>query len=97
MKQVSEWVTRKEKYARDFNIFGTRNSYLKTDTHATFMRMKDDYMKNGQLKAGYNVQIATEGQYTLAYGDYSNPTDTKTLMPFFDRIEANYQDILENR
>ena len=47
-------------------IFGARNSYSKTEPDATFMRMKDDYMKNGQLKAGYNVQIATEGQYTLA-------------------------------
>jgi hypothetical protein len=52
--------------------------------------MKDDYMKNGQLKAGYNVQIATEGQYTLAYGVYSNPTDTRTLIPFLDEIEQNY-------
>lgn len=39
--------------------FGTRNSYSKTDRDATFMRMKDDHMKNGQLKPGYNVQIAT--------------------------------------
>lgn len=90
LKQVSEWVTRKEKYARDFEIFGTRNSYSKTDQDATFMRMKDDYMKNGQLKAGYNVQIATEGQYTLAYGVYPNPTDTKTLTPFLDRIETDF-------
>ena len=29
---------------------GDRNSYSKTDTDATFMRMKDDHMKNGQLK-----------------------------------------------
>ena len=51
------------------------------------MRMKDDYMQNGQLKAGYNVQIATEGQYTLAYSLFSNPTDTRTLIPFLDEIE----------
>src|SRR5690606_11502385 len=60
------------------------------DHDATFMRMKDDYMKNGQLKPGYNVQIATEGQYALAYGVYANPTDTKTLMPFLDKIEQDY-------
>ncbi|BCB04777.1 hypothetical protein KH172YL63_29100 [Bacillus sp. KH172YL63] len=54
------------------------------------MRMKDDYMKNGQLKAGYNVQIATEGQYTLAYSLFSNPTDTRTLIPFLDKIEQDY-------
>jgi transposase len=89
-KQLIDFIIRKQKYQRDFEIFGERNSYSKTDLDATFMRMKDDYMKNGQLKAGYNVQIATEGQYTLAYGVYSNPTDTRTLIPFLDEIEQNY-------
>ncbi len=60
----------------------------KTDRDATFMRMKEDHMKNGQLKPGYNVQIATEGQYTLAYDVYPNPTDMKTLIPFLDEIET---------
>ena len=90
VKQVYDWIMRKQKYEKDVEIFGTRNSYSKTDKDATFMRMKDDYMQNGQLKAGYNVQIATEGQYTLAYGVFSNPTDTKTLKPFLDTIEEKY-------
>ncbi|MCM3007122.1 IS5/IS1182 family transposase, partial [Priestia koreensis] len=64
-KQFQDFVKRKTKYENDMAIFNDRNSYSKTDHDATFMRMKDDYMKNGQLKAGYNVQIATEGQYTL--------------------------------
>ena len=37
-----------------------RNSYSKTDLEATFMRMKEDHMQNGQLKAAYNVKIAEE-------------------------------------
>ncbi|MEK5379206.1 IS1182 family transposase [Niallia sp. FSL W8-0635] len=90
VKQIYNWITRKQKYEKDFEIFGARNSYSKTDQEATFMRMKDDYMKNGQLKAGYNVQIATEGQFTLAYGVFPNPTDTKTLIPFLDRIEKKF-------
>ncbi|UAL45686.1 IS1182 family transposase [Sutcliffiella horikoshii] len=89
-KQLIDFVVRKQKYQQDLETFGTRNSYSKTDTDATFMRMKDDYMKNGQLKAGYNVQIATEGQYTLAYSLFSNPTDTRTLIPFLDEIEQHY-------
>ena len=89
-KQLLDMVERKQKYQRDFEIFGTRNSYSKTDPDATFMRMKEDYMKNGQLKAGYNVQIATEGQYALAYDLFSNPTDTRTLIPFLDEIEQHY-------
>jgi transposase len=89
-KQLLDYTLRTEKYQRDFKIFGTRNSYSKTDQDATFMRMKDDYMKNGQLKAGYNVQIATEGQYALAYSLFPNPTDTRTLIPFLDEIEQHY-------
>ncbi|MEK3888703.1 IS1182 family transposase [Bacillus sp. FSL K6-3431] len=89
-KQLLDYIVRKQKYERHFEIFGTRNSYSKTDHDATFMRMKDDYMKNGQLKPGYNVQISTEGQYTLAYSLFSNPTDTRTLIPFLDEIEQHY-------
>ena len=93
VKQIYDWIERKKKYKHHQQQFGDRNSYSKTDPDATFMRMKDDYMKNGQLKPGYNVQIATEGQYTLAYGIYPNPTDTKTLIPFLDEIENQYFDL----
>lgn len=89
-KQLKDLIDRKQKYQRYFKIFGTRNSFSKTDPDATFMRMKDDYMKNGQLKPGYNVQIATEGQYVLAYSLFSNPTDTLTLIPFLNEIEQRY-------
>lgn len=96
VKQIYDWIMRKQKYEKDFEIFGTRNSYSKTDQDATFMRMKDDYMQNGQLKAGYNVQVATEGQYSLAYGVFANPTDTKTLLPFLDQIEEQYFELPEH-
>ena len=89
-KQFVDFIRRKQKYQKDMEIFGDRNSYSKTDPDATFMRMKDDYMKNGQLKAGYNVQVATEGQYTLAYDIFSNPTDTRTLIPFLNTIEEKF-------
>jgi len=52
-------------------------------------------MKNGQLKPGYNVQIATEGQYTLAYGIFPDPTDTKTLIPFLHTIDEEYFELPE--
>lgn len=89
-KQFQDYLNRKQKYQHDMKIFGARNSYSKVDHDATFMRMKDDYMKNGQLKPGYNVQIATEGQYTLAFDVYPNPTDTRTLIPFLDTIEQDF-------
>lgn len=92
-KLAEDYVVRKKKYEEQLATFKGRNSYSKTDTDATFMRMKDDYMKNGQLKPGYNVQIATEGQYVLACDVFPNPTDTRTLKPFLDEIEKDYFEI----
>ena len=58
-----------EKYEKQEEILEERKSYSKTDTDATFMRMKEDHMRNGQLKPGYNVQIGTENALlqALAY------------------------------
>src|SRR5688500_19873053 len=89
-KALQDYIVRKQKYQNDMLIFDGRNSYSKTDHDATFMRMKDDYMRNGQLKAAYNVQIATEGQYTLAYDVFPNPADKRTLIPYLTDIAQNY-------
>ena len=51
------------------------------------MRMKEDHMKNGQLKPGYNLQIATNSQFVLFYDVYQNPTDTRTLIPSLNSIQ----------
>lgn len=67
-------------------LCGTRNSYSKTDVDATFMRVKEDPMRNGQLKPAYNLQLATCNQYVLGYDLYQNPTDTKTLLPFLAKM-----------
>ncbi|HEX7365944.1 MAG TPA: IS1182 family transposase [Pelobium sp.] len=68
-----------EKYEQQEAILGERNSYSKTDEDASFMRMKEDHMKNGQLKPGYNTQISTSNQYIVNYTIHPNPTDTTTL------------------
>ena len=83
-KLRDDFSVRAEKYERYQEIFKGRNSFSKTDTDATFMRMKEDHMRNGQLKPGYNLQIATENQFVLHYDVFPNPTDTKTLLPFLD-------------
>lgn len=83
-KVKDDFSIRAEKYERYQDTFEGRNSFSKTDTAATFMRMKEDHMKNGQLKAGYNLQIATENQFVLHYDIFSNPTDTKTLLPLLE-------------
>jgi hypothetical protein len=52
--------------------------------------MKDDHMKNGQLKPGYNWQISTCDQYILNYDIYHNPTDTLTLPDHLDQFHNLY-------
>ncbi len=72
-----------------------RNSYSKTDLEATFMRMKEDHMMNGQLKPGYNVQIAVEN-YFIIHGCVSNDrTDYNTLIPVLEKHKKAFGDILE--
>jgi hypothetical protein len=80
-----EYLPRKRRYERAKRICGKRNSYSKTDPDATFMRMKEDHMGNGQLKPGYNMQIGTENGFVLGYDIFPNPADTRTLKPHLRR------------
>jgi transposase len=86
------WPDNMEKYKKQEEILGDRNSYSKTDPDATFMRMKDDHMMNGQLKAGYNWQISTSNQYIVNYDIYHNPTDTLTLPHHVGQYKELYND-----
>lgn len=84
---VTSYINKEEEYKRHFEIFGERNSYSKTDKDATFMRMKEDYMKNGQLKPAYNLQIGVNSEYIVGLELFPNPTDVKTLLPFLRNLE----------
>jgi transposase len=76
------WPAALDKYEQQEKIIGPqRSSYSKTDRDATFMRMKEDHMRNGQLKPGYNVQISTNNQFIASYSIHQSPTDTNTLIP----------------
>ena len=89
-KQIREdFLPRLAKYEQQKACFGDRNSYSKTDPDATFMRMKEDHMKNGQLKPGYNVQMATENQFVLFYSIHQRPTDTRCFIPHMERLAAS--------
>ena len=63
----TDYLPRMKKYEHQEEVLADRNSYSKIDTDATFMRMKEDHMKNGQLKPGYNVQIGTENQFVVGF------------------------------
>ena len=93
-KQIKELEKQRDKlqeYDTHLEILQDRNSYSKTDKDATFMRMKEDAMNNGQTKPGYNLQIATENQFIVDYSLFPNPADTKTLIPFLESFEKRYQ------
>lgn len=78
------------RYEQHETILKERNSYSKTDPDATFMRMKEDHMKNGQLKPGYNVQISTSNQFIVNYTIHSDTTDTNTLKAHVAQHEASF-------
>ena len=89
-KVKDESLPKLDEYNEHLETMGERNSYSKTDKDATFMRMKEDAMRNGQTKPGYNVQIATENQYITNYGIYWRPTDWGTMIPFLESFRERY-------
>ena len=91
LKQIeTDAVPRLNRYRGQLETMGPRNSYSKTDPDATFMRMKEDAMLNGQLKPGYNVQISTENQFITNFGIYQRPTDTLTMISYLESFKARY-------
>ena len=92
-KQVTQLEQMRDKlseYDNHLETLGERNSYSKSDPDATFMRMKEDAMNNGQTKPGYNLQIATENQFITDFGFFHNPNDTGTMIPFFESFSNRY-------
>lgn len=84
------WPAKLDKYAEQERILNGRKSYSKTDNDATFMRMKEDHMKNGQLKAAYNVQVSTSNQFIVDYSIHQKPTDTTTLPLHLEQHKEQY-------
>ena len=89
-KVADEAVVKMQEYEQKLETLGDRNSYSKTDPDATFMRMKEDAMNNGQTKPGYNVQISTENQYITHYGIFWRPNDWGTFIPYMESFSDRY-------
>jgi len=86
-KLEEDCLPRQQKYEDQERKLAGRNSYSKTDVDATFMRMKDDYMKNGQLKPGYNLQMGTEGQFVVGFSVHQRPGDPGCLVPHLKGVK----------
>jgi transposase len=81
------WPEKLDRYDQQQKQMGDRNSISKTDPDATFMRMKEDHMRNSQLKPAYNFQITTQDQYILSYTLHQTPADTTTLTTHMESLE----------
>lgn len=82
-----EFIDKQSRYDEYNSTFKGRNSFSKTDHDATFMRMKEDHMKNGQLKPAYNIQIGVEGEYIVGVDLSSERADQLTFIPFLEKLE----------
>ena len=87
VEELEAYIERTKKYIMEKYICGERNSYSKTDHDATFMRLKEDAMRNGQLKPAYNVQHGVDSEYIVWADVSAHPTDTLTLIPFLRKAE----------
>jgi transposase len=84
------WPDKLKQYEEQEAIMGGRSSCSKTDPDATFMRLKEDHMMNGQLKPAYNLQLSTNGQYIVNYSLHQTTTDTTTLIEHLEQIRKQY-------
>jgi len=86
---LEEYMERLKKYIKNLYVCGEHNNYSKTDPDATFMRMKEDAMFNGQLKPAYNVQHGVDSEYITWVDISAHSADTMTQIPFLKDMEEH--------
>lgn len=89
LETLDGYLSRLKRYNQYLHIAGKRNSFSKTDHDATFMRMKEDAMRNGQLKPAYNIQFGVDSEYIVWVTEGPQPTDTTTLIPFLEEFRQH--------
>ena len=98
IETLEEYLERLKDYTQKIHTCGQRNSFSKTDHDATFMRMKEDAMGNGQLKPAYNLQHGVDSEYIVWLTVGPQPTDTTTLIPFLEEtreyLRFKYQKVI---
>ncbi|QEN04372.1 IS1182 family transposase [Thiospirochaeta perfilievii] len=94
-RDTNIYLKKLEDYKSQLDAMPERNSMSKTDPDATFMRMKEDHMRNGQLKPAYNLQVLVDGGYIVGNYASSDRTDYATMIPAIDhmheRIDWKYK------
>lgn len=98
IETLEAYLDKLKEYNHKLHVCADRNNYSKTDPDATFMRMKEDAMQNGQLKPAYNLQHGVDSEYITWLDLSSRPTDTGTLIPFLkdmkEHLPFQFQEIV---
>lgn len=89
IETLEGYLSKLKEYNHKLHLCGKRNSYSKTDHDATFMRLKEDAMGNGQLKPAFNLQHGVDSEYITWLTIGPQPTDTTTLIPFLKDAEQH--------
>ena len=86
IEKLEEYLLKHKEYIGYLEKMGNRPSMSKIDADATFMHMKEDHMRNGQLKPGYNIQIGVDSEYIVNVGSFPDRNDTNTFIPFLTEL-----------
>ena len=89
VETLEGYTEKMKEYTKKLHVCGSRNSYSKTDPDATFMRMKEDAMLNGQLKPAYNLQHGVDSEYIVWLEISQKATDFLALIPFLKKMEQS--------
>ena len=90
-ERLREYKRRLEEYREKLTTCGKeRNSYSKTDPSATFMRVKNDYMGNGQLLPAYNIQIGVADEYIAVVDVNHYRSDMDCFVPLMEKFKGIY-------
>ena len=90
-EHLTTFCQKLQEYIQKIEICGpNRNSYSKTDTSATFMRIKTDYMGNDQLLPAYNVQIGVADEYIAVVDVNHYRSDMDCFVPLMEHFKQTY-------
>ena len=90
-EQLCKYSDKLQEYVQKLETCGPdRNSYSKTDTSATFMRIKTDYMGNDQLLPAYNVQFGVADEYIAVADINQYRSDMDCFIPLMEDFYRIY-------
>lgn len=90
LRAINKFADRYKRYEDQEVIIDGRGSYSKTDHDATFMQTKDDHLKNGQLKANYNIQFSTSNRVITHYSVERTSSDMATYIRHLEGFKERY-------